>query len=241
MGANASSGTLNPKDTKVLTWVGTGTAGGALNDLGLGVIGDNETLCREGENCDTFMPTLSGSPSDWKGKYARIEITWGLPATDYDLYVRKGSPSGPVVANSGRGATSPSEPLTQEDVNLDVEALGTGTYAVRVIYYAATSADQYRGSARVTARPCGSSPRSRTTRAAESLTKRSSTSARRVRTRPPGASPTPSRSSRATDGPATSSRSSAPTRSTSSTSQSRRWNEGRPAGARSWVREGRAV
>jgi hypothetical protein len=153
--AEASSGTLNPTDTGTLTWTGTGTAGGALNapaaDVFPGI--GNEELCTEGENCDTFMLTLSGTNDDWAGKFAHIEINWTAPATDYDLYVHQGSLDGPIVANSGRGATSPTGPLTKEDVNLDVEAVGTGVFAVHVVYYAATAADQYHGSAVVTQKP----------------------------------------------------------------------------------------
>jgi hypothetical protein len=153
--SDPSSGTLNPTDAASLTWTGTATAGGALNAPGVDPVPGigNEELCKEGENCDTFTLTLSGTNEDWAGKFAHIEINWTAPTTDYDLYIHQGSLSGPIVANSGRGATSPTGPLTREDVNLDVEAVGTGVFAVHVVYYAATSADQYRGSAAVTQKP----------------------------------------------------------------------------------------
>jgi len=51
-----------------------------------------------------------------------------LPVTDYDLYIHKDSNTGPVVATSGRGATSPTEPLTYEDTTIDPSITGTGVY-----------------------------------------------------------------------------------------------------------------
>ena len=116
-------------------------------------------MCREGVNCDTFALTLSGTESSWAGKVARLRIEWNLPASDYDLYIHKGGVDGPVVANSGRGITNPTGPLTLEDAAVDPAQHGTGTFAVRVVYYAANGAvDQYRGSAVVEAKPAAPAP-----------------------------------------------------------------------------------
>ena len=149
--SNPSGGTLNPDGTAPVTWTGTATGGVALN-APLGLIGP-EDMCEEGSNCDTFTLTLGGTPADWSGKVARVKIEWLLPSTDYDLYIHKESNSGPVVASSGRGATSPTEPLTWEDTTIDPAVYGTGVYTVRAVYYAATAADQYRGSATVEVKP----------------------------------------------------------------------------------------
>jgi hypothetical protein len=148
--ADPAAGTLNPADTTPVTWAGTALGGGALNaPLVLG----GEDLCEEGLTCDTFTLNVGGSPADWAGKAVRIKIEWLSPSTDYDLYVHKDSNDGPLVGSSGRGVTSPTEPLTMEDTAIDPSTMGTGVYTVRTVYYAATAADQYRGSAAVEEKP----------------------------------------------------------------------------------------
>jgi hypothetical protein len=116
------------------------------------VIG-SETLCREGLTCDTLTLNVGGTVADWAGKVVRVKIEWNLPVTDYDLYIHKGSNSGPLVASSGRGITSPTDLLTIEDTTIDPSASGTGLYTIRAVYYAATTLDQYRGSAAVELKP----------------------------------------------------------------------------------------
>ncbi len=116
--------TINPTATAPITWTGTGTGGGALNDP-VGVLG-GEDLCQEGLSCDTFTLTVGGTTADWSGKLIRVKIEWQLPVTDYDLYIHKDSNSGPLVGSSGRGATSPTEPLTWEDTTIDPAITGTG-------------------------------------------------------------------------------------------------------------------
>jgi hypothetical protein len=145
-----SGGTINATTTTPVTWTGTATGGGALNAPLL--IG-SEDLCQEGLTCDTFTLTVGGTTADWSGKLIHIKIEWLLPVTDYDLYIHKDSNSGPVVANSGRGATSPTDPLTWEDTTIDPAVSGTGVYTVRAVYYLATAADQYHGSAIIENKP----------------------------------------------------------------------------------------
>ena len=126
--ANPSSGTLNPTGPDV-TWKGTATGGAS----------EGEATCVEGLNCDTFILTLSGDAGDWANKVAQITFTWPSPVDDYDIYVRKGSVSGPLVASSA----SSSQP---EVVTIDpaVRDVGTGEFAVRVVYFAAVgTAGQY--------------------------------------------------------------------------------------------------
>ena len=111
------------------------------NALG-GASPEAETTCVEGVNCDTFLLTLAGTAADWNGKNARVSMSWLLPATDYDVYIHKGSITGPVVASSANGTT------TAETADINVAQSGTGVYAVRVVYFLALG-DQYRGRAEV--------------------------------------------------------------------------------------------
>jgi hypothetical protein len=148
--SSPAGATLDPTATTPLTWLGTATAGGALN-APVGIAG--EDLCQEGLNCDTFTLTVGGTTADWAGKLVHIKIEWLLPTTDYDLYIHKDSNSGPLVGSSGRGATSPTEPLTWEDTTIDPSISGTGVYTVRAVYYLATAVDQYHGSATIEAKP----------------------------------------------------------------------------------------
>lgn len=151
--ATASSpagGTINP-NSPPLTWNGS-APGGVVPNAPLGLI-DGEELCQEGLNCDTFTLTIGGTAADWSTKLVRIKLEWLLPTTDYDLYIHKDSNAGPVVGSSGRGATAPTEPLTWEDTTIDPSVSGMGVYTIRAVYYAATSADQYRGSATLEDKP----------------------------------------------------------------------------------------
>src|SRR5215217_1403258 len=148
--SNPTGGTINPTSTTPVTWTGTALAGGAINAP---LLIEGEDLCQEGLTCDTFTLTVGGTTADWAGKLIHIKIEWLLPVTDYDLYIHKDSNTGPVVANSGRGATSPTDPLTWEDTTIDPSVSGTGVYTVRAVYYLATAADQYHGSATIENKP----------------------------------------------------------------------------------------
>src|SRR5437899_9238126 len=132
--AMPSSGTLNPGGPTV-NWVGTGVGGGSLD----------ESTCVEGVNCDTFLVTLSGTPTNWAGLKARIVISCADPSglSDYDLYVHKGDNTGPVVGESAHGGTPP------ELVDLDPSdpTIGTGQFSVHVVYFSAFAGFQYSGSA----------------------------------------------------------------------------------------------
>ena len=114
--SNPTGGTINPTATTPVTW--TGTAEQA-----------EHSTRRWADRRRGFVPgrshlrhlyfTVGGTTADWSGKLIHIKIEWLLPVTDYDLYIHKDSNSGPVVGNSGRGATSPTEPLTWEDTTID--------------------------------------------------------------------------------------------------------------------------
>src|SRR5213595_4108177 len=134
--AMPSSGTVNPGGPQ-LNWVGTAVGGGSLD----------ESTCVDGVNCDTFVVTLSGTPTNWSGLKARVVISCADPSgtSDYDVYVHKGDNSGPIVpgGTSAHGGTPP------EVVDLDPSnpAIGTGQFSVHVVYFSATAAFQYSGSA----------------------------------------------------------------------------------------------
>ena len=132
--SNPSSGTIHPTDT-MISWDGTATGGAATGE------GD----CVEGVNCDSYTLTISGQPTDWTGKKVRIQITWLIPATDYDLYVHKDTVDGPVVKQSAGGA-----PSTSEQVEIDPTGPGgTGIFVVHVVDFSVPPGDQYHGVASV--------------------------------------------------------------------------------------------
>jgi hypothetical protein len=142
LASSPSAGTLTAGSTSALTWNGSALGGTSP---------DAETTCIEGVNCDTFLLTFGGTATDWNGKNARVSLSWLLPATDYDLYVHKGSATGPLVATSAQGTT------TAEAANIDVSKSGTGTYAVHVVYFVGLG-DQYKGKAEVVTAPVDNPP-----------------------------------------------------------------------------------
>ena len=141
--ANPAEGTITPSTAAAVTW--TGTAAGLPPAAG------GETDCVEGENCDTFKLTISGTPADWAaaGKQVFVEIKWAANASDYDMYIHKGAPDGPVIANSGDAATT----TEQVVLNPSSASVGTGDFYVRAVYFAVAPGDQYTGSATVTDAP----------------------------------------------------------------------------------------
>ncbi|MFN2531749.1 MAG: hypothetical protein ABR555_10655 [Pyrinomonadaceae bacterium] len=151
--SNPDAGTLTTSSTQV-EWQGSATAGGAIGDPVLGLV-SSEDMCIEGTSCDTYTLTISGAPADWANakKLVHVHLGWTIPTQDFDLYIHRGDLSGPVVASSGNGATNGI--LTSEDADLDPSSpsIGTGTFAVHVIYYTATAAEQYTGTASVVTAP----------------------------------------------------------------------------------------
>lgn len=132
--ADPPSDTITPTGPAV-EWDGTGIGGGAAG----------EGFCEQGVSCDDFALTVSGTAAAWAGKQLKISITWLSPSTDYDMVVHKGTLTGPVAGSSGNGAT------TSETVTIVPAESGAGgqVYTVNTIYFAATAADQYQGTARV--------------------------------------------------------------------------------------------
>lgn len=138
MAAQPSTATIDVTTTAPITWVGT-APGGASPDA--------ENTCVQGINCETFTLTLNGTVDDWAGKAARVRIGWSLPATDYDIYIHKGTLTGDEADRSGDGLT------TDEDALIIPSQDGVGVFVVNVVYFAATAADQYHGIVDVVASP----------------------------------------------------------------------------------------
>lgn len=141
--ASPATGTISPTGAPV-TWTGT-AAGGTSN---------GEDTCVEGVNCDSFLLTVNGTPADWAGRRVDVSLSWVLLASDYDLYIRKcpaGPPTaascnaGPLINSSTGGPPSTMERASISPANLD--ASGTTTFSVHVVYFAATLGDQYQGTA----------------------------------------------------------------------------------------------
>ncbi|HZI18104.1 MAG TPA: hypothetical protein VEY09_05855 [Pyrinomonadaceae bacterium] len=134
--SNPGAGSLGPVTGTSATWRGTAPGGTSP---------EGQTTCVEGVNCDTYTLTLNGTPEQWAGKKVKVTIGWTLPASDYDLYIHKGSVTGPEVDNSGEAP-----PVISESAEIDPATAGTGVFAVRVVYWAAAgAADQYTGTASV--------------------------------------------------------------------------------------------
>jgi hypothetical protein len=147
--SNPNSGSISLSSAPI-SWQGTATAGGAVGDPLLGLV-TSEDMCIEGTSCDTFTLTIAGTPADWVNakKVVHVHLGWTVPTQDFDLYIHKGDLNGPIVADSGNGATN--GVLGKEDADLDPSSpsIGTGTFAVHVVYWTATAADQYTATASV--------------------------------------------------------------------------------------------
>ncbi len=134
--SNPATGNLAATTVTSVTWDGTAPGGSSAQ-------GEDPSTCIEGATCDTFALTLSGSQADWSGKRVNVLINWLAPATDYDLYIHKDTVTGTEVSRSAEG------PTTQEQAFIDPSVSGTGVFVVHVVYFAATAADQYKGTASV--------------------------------------------------------------------------------------------
>ncbi len=139
--ADPASGALGPTKGATVRW--TGTAPGGVNPGPQ--LDDHDTFCVDGVNCDVYVLTLNGTPAEWEGIAARLVFRWNSPTNDYDIYIHKGAPDGPIVGDSASGPNN----IEQED--LDPTDDGTGVFYVHVVYFAATAADQYGATVTVVA------------------------------------------------------------------------------------------
>ncbi|HEV2826757.1 MAG TPA: sialidase family protein [Pyrinomonadaceae bacterium] len=156
--SNPTNGTLTTTSAPV-SWQGTAVGGGATGDPAGGSI-TSEEMCVEGVSCDTFTLTIAGAPADWVNakKLVHVHLGWTITGQDFDFYIHKGDLNGPVVASSGNGVTNGI--LLSEDADLDPakSSVGTGVFAVHVVYWTATAAEQYQATASVENVPAPPSP-----------------------------------------------------------------------------------
>lgn len=142
--ATPGSGTLNPGGSAV-PWSGFPAAQPA------GAAAPDPATCVVGVNCDNFTLTLFGTPPNWAGKKARINIAPNEAgsASDYDLFIYKGTattpnglPTGPMVGSSATSSGS-------EEVALDPNepAIGTGDFIVQVVYFLVDGGEKYKAEA----------------------------------------------------------------------------------------------
>ncbi|MEP6955957.1 MAG: sialidase family protein, partial [Chthoniobacterales bacterium] len=131
--ASPVAGSITPAGP-TQNWVGTAAGGASLD----------ESTCTPA-TCDAYTLTLTGTPANWVGKKAHIKISWPNATDDFDVFVHKGTITGPVVASSATGGGGP------EEVDLDpsIASIGTGPFVVNVVYFLVIPTDQYAGQATV--------------------------------------------------------------------------------------------
>ncbi|MGI9087732.1 MAG: WD40/YVTN/BNR-like repeat-containing protein [Chthoniobacterales bacterium] len=148
--ANPTSGTITTSSTPV-AWDGTAAAGASAT---------GEMTCVEQMgvqvNCDTYTLTVIGTAADWAGKQINVTISWVVLASDYDLYVHKGSNAGPLIGKSTGSAPGTNEMVAIQPADLD--ASGSTVFTAHVVYSAAAAGDQYHGTASVATTAGGPTP-----------------------------------------------------------------------------------
>ena len=141
LAANPPSGSIGPAGP-ALAWMGTGVGGEGDPS---GEV-SSEDSCVDGVNCDVFTLTLSGSPAEWSGKKARVQIKWATNNHDYDLFIHKDTVDGPGVSASATGGQN------TEVADIDPNrGAGTGVFVVHVVYFNVPPIplDQYNGTVTV--------------------------------------------------------------------------------------------
>ena len=136
--ATPASGTLNPGGSPV-TWTGFAAAPPA------GATAPDPAACVNGVNCDTFTLTLAGTPAEWAGKKARVRVNATVNGDDVDVFIYKGTSSGPLGTVVGSSASSGGA----EEVTLDPSqpAIGTGDFTVQVVYFLVSAGGSYNAEA----------------------------------------------------------------------------------------------
>ena len=142
--ATPSSGGVAVSQATATTWKG---------DI---VLGPNpaagEQACVDGTTCDVYTLTVAGQPADWTGKLAHVSIAWTNLGVEYDVYVHKDTLAGALVTSAGNVGT------TENAVDLDPAATGTGVYVVHVVGAQGVIADPYTGTITTGAAAAGPQP-----------------------------------------------------------------------------------
>ena len=136
--ATPGSGTLSPGGSTI-TWAGFAAAPPA------GAAAPDAASCVNGVNCDTYTLTLAGTPAEWVGKKARVKVIATGAGDDVDLFIYKGSSTGPLGAQVGSSASSGGN----EEVTLDPsqQSIGTGDFTVQVVYFLVAAGGSYNAEA----------------------------------------------------------------------------------------------
>jgi len=102
LAATPGSGTVSLANPTV-TWSGSVTGAGS-----------GENTCVNGVSCDSFQVTLA--PGDYTGRQLDVQISWTIPAYDYDLYVHEGTLTGTLLP-----ASAGAPPGTSETVHIGID------------------------------------------------------------------------------------------------------------------------
>ena len=137
LASTPSAGNLTPTANASTSW--SGSAAAATN---------GESTCVDGTNCDVYTLNLSGTQTQYASKYVTVKLTWKISADEYDLYVHKGTLSGPVIASATVGPLVGSQTVT-----LSPAVTGAGAYTVHVVASNVTPGDTYQGVATVGTTP----------------------------------------------------------------------------------------
>jgi hypothetical protein len=136
-GATPSSGTLTATSGSSASWSGDEVAATF-----------GESTCVNGTNCDVYALNLSGTTSNYAGEYVTIKVAWSVSADEYDLYLHKGSLSGPVVASATFGPF-----IGSQTIMFSPASTGAGAYTLHIVASNVSPGDSYKGHASVGTTP----------------------------------------------------------------------------------------
>jgi hypothetical protein len=109
---------------------------------------NGESTCVDGTNCDVYTLNLSGSTTNYSGKYVTIKATWAVSADEYDLYVHKGGLTGPVIASATQGPL-----IGSQTVQFSPGSTGARAYTIHIVASVVSPGDPYKATASVGTTP----------------------------------------------------------------------------------------
>ncbi|MGI9087735.1 MAG: hypothetical protein ACR2HH_08370 [Chthoniobacterales bacterium] len=137
-----TSGVINPTDVTPQAWNGTSLGVGAAMES---ACVDAPPAVPPANNCENYMLTLTGQPSDWAGKKVKVELTWmDSNVTEYDIYIHNSQNA--VITSSMQGPG-----LSNQVAFIDPASAGTGVFRIHVARATALNpaTDPYHGTASV--------------------------------------------------------------------------------------------
>jgi hypothetical protein len=144
-GPTPASGTVNATNTQTASWDGTTISPGGNQNT--------DTTCMDNSpvlGCETFTLTVIGTQADWAGKKVQVLLTWTSIANEYDIWIHKGSNSGPIVTSAFQGPGLTNQVAYIDASNLPTTGVNPSTvFTVHVAYDTtpASATDPYHGSA----------------------------------------------------------------------------------------------